>query len=93
MSQDVSTRSILSSGALNEFSRRGCVLIGVGLAATLGIFSGTLQADEQAVPPVSDTAPDSATVVDGIKVPDGFHVELYADDDLAHDVHSMTIDS
>ena len=26
-------------------------------------------------------------------MPDGFHVELFADDDLAHDVHSMTIDS
>lgn len=29
----------------------------------------------------------------GIQVPPGFKVELFADDDLAHDVHSMTIDS
>lgn len=29
----------------------------------------------------------------GIRVPEGFHVELYADDELAHDIHSMTIDS
>ena len=31
--------------------------------------------------------------VPGIDVPEGFKVELYADDDLAHDVHSMTLDS
>ena len=93
MSQDVSTRSILSLGALHEFSLRGRVLIRICLVATIGIFLGILQADEQAVPSVSAAVPDSATVVDGIKVPDGFHVELYADDDLAHDVHSMTIDS
>ncbi|MBL8813600.1 MAG: c-type cytochrome [Planctomycetaceae bacterium] len=29
----------------------------------------------------------------GIRVPDGFAVELYADDDLAHDIHSLTIDA
>jgi len=29
----------------------------------------------------------------GIQVPPGFRVELFANDDLAHDVHSMTIDS
>lgn len=29
----------------------------------------------------------------GIKVPEGFRVELYADDDLAHDIHSLTLDS
>lgn len=29
----------------------------------------------------------------GIQVPAGFRVELFADDDLAHDVHSMTLDS
>lgn len=29
----------------------------------------------------------------GIKVPDGFVVDLYADDELAHDIHSLTIDS
>lgn len=29
----------------------------------------------------------------GLKVPDGFKVSLYADDDMAHDIHSMTIDS
>jgi putative membrane-bound dehydrogenase-like protein len=29
----------------------------------------------------------------GLKVPDGFKVSLYADDDLAHDIYSMTIDS
>ena len=29
----------------------------------------------------------------GIKVPDGFRVELFADDDLAHDIHSLTFNS
>lgn len=29
----------------------------------------------------------------GVRVPDGFEVSLYADDDLAHDIFSMTIDS
>ena len=29
----------------------------------------------------------------GISVPDGFRVEMFADDDLAHDIHSMTLDS
>ncbi|HAP08091.1 MAG TPA: hypothetical protein DCR20_09700 [Planctomycetaceae bacterium] len=29
----------------------------------------------------------------GIRVPEGFRVELYADDDLAHDIHSLTLDS
>lgn len=31
--------------------------------------------------------------VSAISVPKRFHVELYADDDLAHDIHSLTIDS
>lgn len=29
----------------------------------------------------------------GVKVPDGFTVSLFADDDLAHDIYSMTVDS
>src|SRR5262245_45551928 len=29
----------------------------------------------------------------GIRVPDGFEVSLYADDALAHDIFSMTVDS
>jgi putative membrane-bound dehydrogenase-like protein len=29
----------------------------------------------------------------GVSVPEGFEVSLYADDDLAHDIYSMTIDS
>jgi putative membrane-bound dehydrogenase-like protein len=61
------------------------VLTGV-LAVASWLDCGQLSADEQ------PTVPASA-IVDGIKVPAGFHVELYADDDLAHDVHSMTIDS
>ncbi|MFO1019602.1 MAG: hypothetical protein U0903_02700 [Planctomycetales bacterium] len=28
-----------------------------------------------------------------MKVPEGFKVELYADDNLAHDIYSMTIDA
>lgn len=29
----------------------------------------------------------------GLQLPDGFQASLYADDDLAHDIHSMTLDS
>lgn len=29
----------------------------------------------------------------GFRVPEGFHVSLYADDSLAHNIHSMTIDA
>src|SRR5690349_12697605 len=29
----------------------------------------------------------------GVRVPEGFQVELYADDSLAHDIYSMTIDA
>ncbi len=29
----------------------------------------------------------------GVQVPEGFEVSLYADDDLAHDIYSMTVDS
>ena len=54
----------------------------LGLAAIIELSSGTSIADERA-----------KGIVSGIKVPDGFHVELYADDDLTHDVHSMTIDA
>ncbi len=38
---------------------------------------------------------DSSSLAEepGIRVPAGFRVELYADDELAHDVHSLTIDS
>jgi putative membrane-bound dehydrogenase-like protein len=42
-----------------------------------GVLAGSLSADEKL----------------GVRVPDGFEVTLYADDDLAHNVFSMTIDS
>ena len=29
---------------------------------------------------------------DGIQVPDGFEVKLFADNELAHDIYSMTLD-
>lgn len=38
-------------------------------------------------------APSSAADALGVQVPEGFEVTLYADDELAHDVYSMTIDS
>jgi putative membrane-bound dehydrogenase-like protein len=37
-------------------------------------------------------SPPSLAQEPGIRVPEGFQVELFADDDLAHDVHSLTID-
>lgn len=35
----------------------------------------------------------AAEEFEGLKVPEGFRATLYADDDLAHDIYSMTIDS
>ncbi len=29
----------------------------------------------------------------GVRVPEGFNIQLFADDDLAHDIHSLTIDT
>jgi len=37
--------------------------------------------------------PCSAAVSHGFRVPDGFEVSLYAGDDLAHDIFSMTTDA
>jgi putative membrane-bound dehydrogenase-like protein len=56
---------------------RGCFR--ACLVAVLGscLFGGNLLAEENV----------------GIHVPPGFEVSLYADDDLAHDIYSMTVDS
>ena len=35
----------------------------------------------------------AASPADGVRVPAGFEATLYADDDLAHDVYAMTVDS
>ncbi|MCA9061797.1 MAG: HEAT repeat domain-containing protein [Planctomycetaceae bacterium] len=40
--------------------------------------------------PAASVSPRS---FDGIRVPSGFRADLYADDDLAHDIHSLTINS
>ena len=93
MSHDVSIRSMFPSASANELSFHCRILIGVCLVSLWGRFSGTLSADERSVPSSVAAVADSAIVVNGIKVPAGFHVELFADDDLAHDVHSMTLDS
>ena len=42
--------------------------------------------------PINQTAAVAQENI-GVRVPDGFEVSLYADDDLAHDIYSMTIDS
>ena len=42
---------------------------------------------------VAFALPCSAAVSQGFRVPDGFEVSLYAGDDLAHDIFSMTTDS
>ena len=38
-------------------------------------------------------SPSVADEALGVRVPEGFEVSLYADDELAHDVYSMTVDS
>ncbi len=52
---------------------------GKAAAVLLGVLTATLAAE--ADEPL------------GVQAPDGFEVTLYADDDLAHDIYSMTIDS
>jgi putative membrane-bound dehydrogenase-like protein len=42
---------------------------------------------------VEDTRPSVAADPVGVRVPDGFRVTLFADDELAHDIYSLTIDS
>ena len=42
---------------------------------------------------VAHAAPSNAADSPRVRVPDGFKVTLFADDDLAHDIYSMTIDS
>jgi putative membrane-bound dehydrogenase-like protein len=49
-----------------------------------------IEADEK--PPASIPKPIGA-IFEALNVPEGFEVTLYADDDLAHDIYSMTIDS
>lgn len=39
--------------------------------------------------PVAEAQREAA----GVRVPEGFNVTLFADDELAHDIHSLTIDS
>ncbi len=87
MNHDVAARLISLLAVRKKLWFRCLAVIVATLTATIGTFSDIVQADE---PTAVSVAPTS---IDGIKVPDGFHVELYADDDLAHDVHSMTIDS
>ena len=52
----------------------------------------TLEADKEEQPPASIPKPIGA-IFEALNVPEGFEVTLYADDDLAHDIYSMTIDS
>ncbi len=92
MGHDVLSGSNSSLDARHELHKRCCAVIAFILVAMSLVSSGILRADEVVSP---DAATDSVTssIIDGIQVPDGFHVEVFADDDLAHDVHSMTIDS
>jgi putative membrane-bound dehydrogenase-like protein len=45
------------------------------------------------VPSDNHRAVSMSASVAGLQVPDGFVVQLYADDDLAHDIFSLTIDA
>ena len=46
-----------------------------------------------AVATVAKVEPSAAADGVGVRVPEGFQATLFADDDLAHDIYSMTIDS
>lgn len=61
--------------------RRGCRAVSVRMMLILVILTARcekLRAADQEL---------------GLRVPDGFEITLYADDDLAHDVYSLTVDS
>ena len=88
MSHDDSIGLAVSSpmrSARNQ--RKTCQVLAILLVVSVGMLSSALPAQDE------PHQPTSTTIVDGIRVPEGFHVELYADDDLAHDIHSMTFDS
>ena len=88
MSHDDSIGLAVSSpmrSARNQ--RKTCQVLAILLVVSGGMLSSALPAQDE------PHQPTSTTIVDGIRVPEGFHVELYADDDLAHDIHSMTFDS
>ena len=55
------------------------VVRGVVLAVIVVLSEGVISADEPSA--------------SGIRVPTGFRVQLYAGDELAHDIHSLTLDS
>ncbi|MCA9057865.1 MAG: HEAT repeat domain-containing protein, partial [Planctomycetaceae bacterium] len=58
------------------------------------ILWGTLTLSSTAVAQQDDSSRSGGSAeVTGIRVPDGFQIELFADDDLAHDIYCMTIDS
>lgn len=58
---------------------RRCLMRVIWLSAFVVFWGGGAVADEQSE--------------SGIRVPSGFRVQLYAGDDLAHDIHSLTLDS
>jgi len=60
-------------------ARNGCIHWGVAIALLCVQAAGT--------------HPATAAEPIGVEVPGGFQVTLFADDDLAHDIYSMTIDS
>ncbi|GAB4146999.1 MAG: HEAT repeat domain-containing protein [Planctomycetaceae bacterium] len=60
------------------------IVILLGLLATHSSLSGA----EKTVP-----SPPTNTHKPGVRVPQGFSVTLYADDNLAHNIYSMTVDS
>ena len=66
---------------------RGLLLL-LGLACW-GFVAGTTSAADPSPDPPADLPTEPVRVT----VPEGFEVTLFADDDLAHDIFSMTVDS
>lgn len=79
------------------------LLLGFGLLLLTSLPSPSTHGDEPDESPVAAPIPDATEApaqptapvepFAGLKVPEGFEVTLYADDDLAHDIYSLTIDS
>ena len=61
--------------------------------AAQGIDADETDASDADLKPLDTETPELLDTGVGLKAPAGFSVELFADDNLAHDIFSMTIDA
>lgn len=73
---------------------RIAILLLCGLSSACPGLRRAMAAEPEAAPAAS--VPEAAASADqriGITVPEGFRISLFADDDMAHNIYSMTVDS